>query len=334
MGITSHDVARLAGVSQPTVSRALRDSPGVSFETRAKVREAAKALGYVPSQAGRSLSTQSTGRIGIVSAELGNPFFPALLEPLHQRLSAHGYRTILVTDRGEDPLEIETLIDGSLDGVILTTSTIDSDVPRELSRRGLPMVMLNRVVDGLKADTCTTDDEGGAALIADLFVDLGHTRIGALFGPANTSTGRDGAAGFTQQLVRRGVLLDPDLVRTGPFTSAFGAEGLRGLLEQPQTPTAVYCANDVIAIGALNAAAEMGVAVPADITLAGLDDIEMSAWPKLNLTTIHTDIAGMARAAADMIVARIADPSAPSVDHKETVSLVLRGTHGQPRASR
>jgi LacI family transcriptional regulator len=245
-------------------------------------------------------------------------------------LSAHGYRTILVTDRGEDPLEIETLIDGSLDGVILTTSTIDSDVPRELSRRGLPMVMLNRVVDGLKADTCTTDDEGGAALIADLFVDLGHTRIGALLGPPNTSTGRDGASGFAQQLLRRGLHLDPSLVRTGPFTSAFGMEGLRALLAQSPAPTAVYCANDVIAIGALNAAAEMGVAVPADITLAGLDDIEMSAWPTLNLTTIHTDISGMARAAADMLVARIADPSAPIVHHKETVSLVLRGTHGGP----
>ncbi len=328
MAITSHDVARLAGVSQPTVSRALRDHPRVSLETRAKVREAAKSLGYVTNHAGRSLSTLSTGRIGIVSAELGNPFYPALIAPLHDELSARGYRTILVTDRGSDPLELETLIDGSLDGVILTTSEIDSEIPRELARRGLPMVLLNRVVDDLKADTCTTDDAGGAALIANLFADLGHTCIAAIIGHPNASTSRDGQLGFVHALAERGLELPEDMIRIGPFTSQFGASAFRELMTDGERPTAVYCMNDVIAIGALNGAKELGIDVPNDVTIVGLDDIEMASWSTINLTTVHTDIPGMARAAADLILKRIANPTAPPIHHQESVSLVLRGTHG------
>ena len=328
MAVTSHDVARLAGVSQPTVSRALRDHPRVSLETRTKIREAAKSLGYVPNHAGRSLSTLSTGRIGIVSAELGNPFYPALIAPLHDELSARGYRTILVTDRGSDPLELETLIDGSLDGVILTTSDIDSEIPRELARRGLPMVLLNRVVDDLKADTCTTDDAGGADLIANLFAELGHSRIAAIIGHSNASTSRDGQHGFLQALASRGLTLPDNYVRTGTFTTQFGAEAFRSLMSMPTRPTAVYCMNDVIAIGALNAAKELGINVPEQVTIVGLDDIEMASWSTINLTTVHTDIPGMARAAANLILKRIAKPTAPPVHHKESVSLVLRGTHG------
>ena len=102
------------------------------------MREAAWALGYVPSQAGRALSTRTTRRVGVVSAELGNPFYPALLEPLHDALAELGYRTILVTDRGDVPVEVEPLIDGSLDGVVLTTCELDSTLPQELDRRGCP----------------------------------------------------------------------------------------------------------------------------------------------------------------------------------------------------
>ena len=332
MGITSHDVARLAGVSQPSVSRALRDVPGVSAETRARVREAARALGYVPSQAGRSLSTQSTGRIGVVSAELGNPFFPALIEPIHRRLGESGYRTILVTDRHSDPVELETLIDGSLDGVILTTTELDSTLPHELARRGLPFVMLNRTIEGVPADRCTADDFGGAKLVADLFVRLGHEKIGAVFGPQSTSTGRDGAAGFRAGLAAHKVLLDPNAAKVGAFTTASGYDSFIELMRNPDAPTAVFCANDVIAIGALNAASDLGIRVPEDVTVVGLDDIEVARWPVVNLTTVHTNIDVIAREAAEMLVARIADPSAPLRAFQDQASLVLRGTHGPPRA--
>jgi len=116
MGITSHDVARLAGVSQPTVSRALRDQPAVSSAPRARVRRAAKTLGYIARETGWALATRQTSKIGIVSAELTNPFYAALRGLLNEAFAMHGYRTIFITDRGDQPLAIEPLLDGSLEG--------------------------------------------------------------------------------------------------------------------------------------------------------------------------------------------------------------------------
>jgi LacI family transcriptional regulator len=178
VAVTSHDVARLAGVAQPTVSRALRDEKGVSAATRRRVREAARSLGYVPSQAGRALSTRRSRKIGVISAELSNPFYPALLGPLHDALAGHGYRTVLFTDRGERPVELDPLLDGSLDGVVLTTSERTSSLPGELMARGVPFVMVNRTVDGIEADRCVAGNRVGAAAVAELLAHLGHRRAG------------------------------------------------------------------------------------------------------------------------------------------------------------
>lgn len=331
VGITSHDVARLAGVSQPTVSRALRDQPGVSAATRGKVRDAARVLGYVTSQAGRSLATRSTGRVGVVSAELSNPFYPALLEPLHDALGQFGYRTILVTDRGEVPVELEPLIDGSLDAVILTTSETGSDLPEELRRRGVPFVLLNRTVDGVDGDVCTVDNIAGGALVADLLMSLGHERIGAILGPSTTSTGRDRRRGFQDRLAEHGRALPPKLVREGPFTAAFGRTALRELMAGPKSPTAIFCGNDVLGLGVLNACLAHGIDVPDALTVIGFDDIAMAAWECFDLTTVRVDLAAMAQSAARLLVDRIASSERPARQISLDPVLVPRGTHSAPR---
>jgi LacI family transcriptional regulator len=333
MAVTSHDVARLAGVSQPTVSRALRDQAGVSATTRRRVREAARALGYVPIHAGRALSTQTTGRIGIVSAELGNPFYPALLEPLHAALAERGYRAILITDRGDAPVELEPLIDGSLDGVVLTTCERSSTLPYELSRRGLPFVMLNRTVDGASADACVADNRAGAAAVADLLISLGHRRIGAVLGPESTSTGEERALSFRDRLAEHGVSLSPRHVVRGRFAESTGRAGLRALLAIRPLPTALFCGNDVIALGVCNAAHAAGIDVPQQLTVVGFDDIPMAAWDLVHLTTVRSDLAAMARAAAALITARIAAPSAPRRTVRMPAEVVLRGTHAPPHTA-
>jgi LacI family transcriptional regulator len=307
----------------------------VSAATRSRVREAAKSLGYVPSQAGRALSTRTTGRVGVVSAELGNPFYPALLEPLHDRLAEAGYRTILVTDRGEAPVELEPLVDGSLDGVVLTTCSRTSPLPRELSRRGLPFVLLNRTVDdgsldGGATDRCVVDNRAGAALAADLLVELGHTRIGAVFGPADTSTGHQRAEGFRSRLASRGVRLDPRLVLQGPFDARTGHAGLRQLIGQAgenDWPTAVFCGNDVIALGVCNAARGLGLAIPGRLSVIGFDDIPMASWEAFDLTTLRADLPGLAAAAAEQLLRRMREPDAAPRTITMTPTLVRRGTH-------
>ena len=332
VGVTSHDVARLAGVSQPTVSRALRDQAGVSAATRRKVREAARALGYVPSQAGRALSTQTTGRIGIVSAELTNPAYPTLLVPLHDALAEAGYRAILITDRGEQPVELEPLLDGSLDGVVLTTTERHSSLPHELARRGLPFVLLNRVVDGATTDTVVADNRAGAAAVADLLVELGHRRIGAVMGPETTSTGEGRHRGFLDRLAELGIPLNPHHLLRRPFAEASGRQGLEALMALDPAPTAVFCGNDVIALGACNGARSLGLRLPEDLTVVGFDDIPMAAWDTFALTTVRTDLARMAQTAAAQILHRIQAPESPARTVVLPTSIIRRRTDGPPTA--
>ncbi len=166
----------IAGVSQPTVSRALRDDPRLSDETRQRVQEAARELHYVPSQRGRSLATQSTGQIGIVVSDLGNPFYLQVLDALHHELHQAGLRMLVLTPDDDNRVPLERVVDGSLDGVILTTTQLHSTLPAELSRRGFPFVLLNREIDDAPGDVCVVDNVEGARLIAQELLELGHTR--------------------------------------------------------------------------------------------------------------------------------------------------------------
>jgi LacI family transcriptional regulator len=328
--VTSFEVARLAGVSQPTVSRALRDRKGVSVTTRVRVREAARALGYVPSQVGRSLSTRTTGRVGVVSDELCNPFYPALIEPLHDALAVLGYRMILVTDRGDAEVELEPLVDGSLDGVVLTTSELNSQLPAEMARRGLPQVTLNRSVDTVETDECVSDNVAGAAAVADFLVSLGHTRIGAVFGPSVTSTGQERATGFRARLAEHGVPLASRYVWTGPFHQDTGRTAVIELMSRRPPPTALFCANDVVAFGVYDGAAVAGIDIPSQLTVVGFDDIPMASWRVFSLTTIRVDLRVMAQRAAALLAERIADPGRPACRVVLPVELVPRGSHAAP----
>ena len=330
MGITSHDVARLAGVSQPTVSRALRDQPGVSPATRANVRQAAKTLGYVTMETGRALATRQTSKVGIVSAELTNPFYAALPGLLSEAFAQRGYRTIFITERGDQPLAIEPLLDGSLDGVALTTSTVDSPLPEDLRHRGMPCVLINRTVDGAGCDACSPDALGIGEAVAELLISLGHRRLGTILGPAWTSTGRDCGVGFDRRLAAAGMAVDPALQHRGAFSAETGQRGLERLMRAARRPTAIFCGNDVIALGALNAAFVRGIEVPRELTLVGFGDIPMSSWPMLDLTTMRVDLAAMAQGAAELLVSQMADPTRLAQRVVLPATMVLRGTHARP----
>lgn len=324
--VTGHDVARLAGVTQATVSRALRDHPDISPATRQRVREAAAQLHYVPSQLGRSLSTRTTRRIGIVAAELTNPFYPALLAPLHRALADAGYSAILVTGDPGGPVAVDALVDGSVDGVVLAASTLDSDLPALMARHRLPVVLLNRETDTTGLDVCVPDNAGGATDVARLLTELGHRRIGVLTGPSTVSTSRDRLAAFRAALP----YLDPRCVVEGDYSPESGAAGLDRLLASPSPPTAVFCANDVIALGALNAARGRGVAVPGELTVVGFDDIPPAGWDVLDLTTVRVDLTVMAQEAVRLLLRRLATPDAAPQRVVVPVTPALRGTHAPP----
>lgn len=325
--VTSHDVARAAGVSQPTVSRALRDDPRISARTKLRVLEAATSLGYVANELGRNLSTRTTRRVALV-ADLDNPLWPLLVAEIHDELSSHGYTMSLLTERG-DPVGMQAnLLGGWADGVIITSARLDARLPVELARRGVPFVLVNRTIEGgFVADSAVADNPAGAQMAARLLLEAGHTRVGALFGPTDTSTGRGRERGFRDGLAEAGVALRPTDVRHGPFDYSHGRASLPGLLAGRTGPTAVFCANDIIAIGAMNTAHEMGVRVPGDIALVGFDDLEQASWPVFDLTTIKVPFQAMLRSAVAMLLDRLGGHRGAARQLVHPVAAVLRGTH-------
>ncbi|MDQ2795860.1 MAG: LacI family transcriptional regulator [Actinomycetota bacterium] len=326
MTATSHDVANLAGVSQPTVSRALRGDPRVAEATRQRVLIAAADLGYVTSEVGRSLSTRSTRQIAMV-ADLRNALYPALVGPLHDRFAEHGLRMVLLAERGDDKATYDRLLDRSVDGVILTTSLIGSSLSTGLVERGLPFIELNRLSGRRKAYGVTADNRGGAADVAALLIAEGHRRIAAVFGDRHASTSRDREAGFRSALERAGIELPAARVAHGGFGYQDGEQGFAAVMSGRHRPTAIFCFGDLVAIGAINQARRMGLSVPSDVAIVGFDDIDMAAWPCFDLNTAHVDLDDMAVAAANLLVARLGgDTSIPKTTVFPT-EIVLRGTH-------
>lgn len=326
--VTSIDVARLAGVSQPTVSRALRNLPGTSPETRRRVLEAAAELSYVTSESGRTLSTQRTQRIAVVAEELTNPYYPELVEPIRRRLHEHGYRTVILASTGEEALDADALADGSYDGVILATTSRWSTLPRDLTERGVPHVLANRVLDHAEAHSCAVDNEAGAELVCTLLADLGHTVIASIQGPVETSTARERADAIRRGLRQRGIAVKRPLTLRTEFSHDAGLAAATTLLQSGHRPTAIICGNDVQAMGALSAARLLGLGVPSDLSIIGFDDISISSWPHVDLTTVRCDLEALAGGAVDLLMREIQQPGQDPIVIRFPVSLVQRGTHG------
>lgn len=326
--VTSFDVAKRAGVSQPTVSRALRNLPGTAPRTRQKVLRAAAELSYIPSDSARSLSTTRSRRIAVVSEELTNPYYPELVEPLRRRLAAHDLRTVVVTDSEHREIGAEALADGSYDGVILTTTLRHSTLPRDLTERAVPHVLTNRVLDHPESPSCSVDNASGARAIAALLAELGHRRVAMVQGPVSTSTGRERATALRAALRARGIHVRRDQALRATFGHDTGRAAAGELLERRDRPTAIVGGNDVIALGILSAARERGLRVPEDLTVIGFDDIPMAGWPLIDLTTVHCDLEALARVSVELLQHAMAGPEPLVVERRIPVSLVLRGTHG------
>ena len=329
MAVTSKDIARKLKISQSTVSRALRGDPRVAPDTMARVLEAARQMNYTPNLAARSLITRRTGTIGVVVADITNPFYPELLEVLHNELALGGFRTILFNERTDASVEqhLGDLVNGAaVDGLVYVSATLGAPLPGR-SGRDIPIVLVNRYVDSLQADTVVADNHRGGRLVAEAMVELGHRRIALIAGPENTTTSRDRESGFREELRARGVRFDETLRRVGQFSHHSGYQWCLDLLAAEPRPTAVFAANDVIAFGALDAARRVGVRVPAELSIVGFDDIDMAGWEGFDLTTVRQPLAEMGRAAAKLVAERIASArDAPPRKRVFPVGLVRRNT--------
>ncbi len=302
------DVSQRAGVSVSTVSRALSGNPAISSSTRDAVQVAAVELGYRLPLQGRKRKKAATKIVGVVIGALHNRFMTVLLEYLHDALHQAGYHVTLIIDSMNDASSLQTLrplIDGFLDGMIFATATLDSPVVAELQRRGIPLVLVVRSVDGLPVDTVEIDNSYAASEAARHLYELGHRRIGLVMGQSDTSTSRDRAEGAMQWLEQNGILRKDIPLVFGDFTTESGYSSTVSLLAMPNPVSAIIAGNDTIALGVLEAAYRHGFQVPDRLSVIGFDDIPLAGSPLLALTTIRQPVEAMARTAARRLVERM-----------------------------
>ena len=308
MAVTSKDIARQLKISQSTVSRALRGDPRVAAETTARILETARQMDYTPNLAARSLITRKTGTVALIVSDITNPFYPELLDVLHNEFALGGYRTVLFNERTDAPLEqhVSDLVNGAaVDGLVYVSATLGTPLPGR-GVRAVPVVLVNRYIDSTEVDTVVSDNRRGGRIVAEAIVGLGHRRIALIAGPENATTSRDRERGFREGLEARRVKLDETLRRAGQFSHNSGYECCLDLLAAEPRPSAIFAANDVIAFGALDAARRLGVRVPDELSIVGFDDIDMAGWEGFNLTTVRQPLAEMGHAAVSLLLERIA----------------------------
>ena len=327
--VTSRDVAQHAGVSQATVSRVLNGSPRVSAATVARVQDAIAALDYHPNAAAASMKTRRTGTIGIIIDQLSNPFFVEVLESLAQVFADAGQRVLVWDPSHHEDAAIHALRDRTVDGVVIAAWQDDSPAMQAALASGRPVVMLNRRPSGTGFDSVTSENRAGGRLVAHYLA--AHRPGPALFvaGRPGTSTAQDRAEGFLAGLAEAGA--PPPAIVDGDYSAETAQQAVRAHIADHGVPRSVFCANDLMAFGALNALAVDGVRVPDDTWVVGFDDVAMAGWPVIGLTTVSQHSRDMARAGADMLLRRITEGGSDCEHRTFPAQLVVRtSTAGVP----
>lgn len=330
------DIARQAGVHPGSVSRALRGIPGkVSAETRARILRIAADLGYQPNLLAASLRTRRTDQVGVVVPDIGNPLFAPILQALETELSQQGLVCLVMQPpqaAAERIAAIGSLASRQLSGLLVLAAEVDDPMLDEIRRLRLPAVLVNRGSSDRGFSSVVNDDQESVRLVLDHLTGLGHRRIAHLAGPKASTTGIARRDAFVELAPRYG-LVDPVVIESSAFTREAGAIATRQLLARGSAPpTAVFAANDLIALGAVAVLRERSLAVPEDLSLVGHNDMPLMDLIEPPLTTVHVAVDQMGRHAARMLLDVIADPHEATSTRVLMPRLVVRGSTGPARA--
>jgi LacI family transcriptional regulator len=308
---TINDVAKRAGVSPKTVSNVVNSRPHVREETRSRVLQAVGELGYHPDIAARGMVTKRRNLIGFMLWDILNPAYTEMVEIIVAKAREAGYMVILgnvARDPGEEERLATLLIERRVDGAILASTTKDSDVPNRLAAEGVPVVLVSRYPDDLSTDYVGVDNLAGGYLVTQHLLRLGHQRIAFIRGARMTSTSMDREAGYQSALQDQGMEYQSELVAEGRYTPRGAYEAAHRLLTLRDRPTAIVCANDVMAIAAIDAVCDAGLRVPEDVAVTGFDDISVASSRCLGLTTVRCEMDRMAREAVNLLLSRMHGP--------------------------
>jgi LacI family transcriptional regulator len=334
--ITLRHVADHAGVHPSTVSRALNPETRSMLkpDLAARVVKAAAELGYRPHPIASSLRTNRTQTIGVVIPDLTNPLFPPIIRGIEDRLAAAGYTAIIANtdnDRARNRLTVERMRERRVDGLILATARRRDPLIAECSREDIPFLLINRTTDGDGVACIVNDDALGMRLVVDHIVALGHRRIAYVGGPSALSTGHMRSEGFDAAMRAAGIPVEPAFViHADAFQEGAGLDAAHALLATALPFTAIVAANDLLALGCLDALKEVGLDCPRDVSITGFNDIPFLERAVPALTTVRIAHYHMGAQAADYILALARDEDVPVQKILLEPELVVRTSTAPP----
>ena len=325
-------VSKLAGVSVATVSRTFSTPDSVSENTRKKVEKAAEKAGYRPNLMARNFRAKRSFAIMVLVPNIANPFFSRIISGIESEAQSRGYSILLGNTNGQAEREADyanMVHTFQADGVIqLSASDPFSDLP--LGKRPA-LVNICECYDNPLSPQIQLDNSGAAAAIIDHLLELGHRRIGIIKGPADSPLTRDRLEGCAAALKQAGLEMSAAAIAQGDFSTRSGFEAVDTLLSLRKRPTAIFCFNDEMAIGAIRRIRDLGYSVPGDFSVAGFDDIAVSSFSVPTLTTIHQPAATFGRRAVEVLCQMIDTPE--TVTHSQEIlpyKLITRGSTAPP----
>lgn len=312
--VSIRDVAELAGVSETTVSHALSGRRPVSKLALAKVQQASEELGYRPSRVARALRGGRTHTIALIVPDICNPFYPALARGLQEVIGESGYRTFVCDTDNQASAEKDLVLDcveREVDGVVI--APLQAELPEVLlGARHIPKVVLGgssalseALLRHANVDLVVSHDELGVRMATEHLIEKGHRDIGYITAPSQIGPAARRLSGYRAAMRRAGLPVGPGRISVTSFTPEGGAAGLAALLGSPVPPTAVVCANDLIALGALGYAQEHRIVIPDELAIVGFDDIEAASLVKPRLTTVRNPSLELGRVCGSLLLERM-----------------------------
>ncbi|WP_417308909.1 LacI family DNA-binding transcriptional regulator [Devosia sp.] len=323
---TLSEVARRAGVSPTTVSRYLNHNISLPQATRDKIEAAVAALGYRPNSLAKRLSTGKAEVIGLVTPDIGNPFFAALAAAVEEAASACGYGVYLSSTGGQRAKEVDALVrlaDQAVDGLLMITNQPDDGTLAGLLAQHRNVVLLDENIEGVTVPRVFVENTVGSARATQHLIDMGHRDIAVIAGPRALFSVGERLQGVTEALQANGLALRPDWLFCGNYTRQFGYEAALEIARLTPRPTAILALSDYIAIGVLQALRQLELSVPDDISLVGFDDMPFAELIDPPLTTIRQPIDEMGRVAFARLLALLNGEAVPPVTRLE-IELVVR----------
>ncbi len=322
--VTSLDVARLAGVSQSAVSRALTPGASISDAMKRRVTEAAETLGYTPNLFARSLITRRSDLIGVVMGEVTSAFYAEVLDRLGRSLQERGQRVLFAgapLEAGPDQA-VGELLHYHVAGIVITSATLSRGMAARCTAAGAPVVLLNRKPPPGEASSVRCNSVHGGYLAGDLLAQAGHRRFAFIGGLPGAFSSKERERGYAQALAKHGMTIAAST--EGGFTYEGGFAAAQELLRGRQPPDAIFCGSDEMALGAVDAARVLGLHVPRDVSVIGFDDIPTAAWEGYRLTTIRQPVEHMVERTLEILFGQIEQPGSKRVVQQIAGELVVR----------